>query len=215
MAFEDDIEVPSSSNSSFYGFNDDCHDNNNNDDDDDDETSMVSKLMSKCKSLLSKKNHYKHELTCLTKEFENLKNEFSSLTLSNAKLVDELKNSNCLEEQLKKLNDENHRLSKEMIELRNSISKFQKGKETLDNLLESQKSHGDTQGIGYGNRISSSSSSHINFVKSSSHSTPSSSKQNESQTFKVKRSQVSNTKVKSNKTQSFMTQRGKDHIRKT
>ena len=41
MAFEDDIEVLSSSNSSFYEFNDDCHDNDNN------ETFMVSKLMSK------------------------------------------------------------------------------------------------------------------------------------------------------------------------
>ena len=100
-----------------------------------------------------------------------------------------------------------------MLELRNSISKFQKGKETLDNLLESQKSHGDIQGIGYGNRTSSSSSSHINFVKSSSHSTPSSSKQNESKTFQVKRSQVSNIKAKSNKTQSFMTHRGKAHAR--
>ena len=50
-------------------------------------------------------------------------------------------------------------------------------------------------------------------MKSLSHSTPSSSKQNESQTFKVKRSQVSNTKVKSNKTQSFMIQRGKIHAR--
>ena len=73
MAFEDDIEVPYSSNSFFYEFNDDCHDNDNN------ETFMVSKLMSKCKSLLSKKNHYKHELTSLTKEFKNLKNEFSSI----------------------------------------------------------------------------------------------------------------------------------------
>ena len=70
-----------------------------------------------------------------------------------------------------------------MIELRNCISKFQKGKATLDNLLESQKPHGNIQGIGYGNRTSSSSLSHINFVKSLSHSIPSSSKQNESQTF--------------------------------
>ena len=101
-----------------------------------------------------------------------------------------------------------------MLELRNFISKFQKGKATLDNLFESQKSHRDTQGIEYGNRTSSSSSSHINFVKSSSHSTPSSSKKNESQTFKVKRSQVPNTKVKSNKTQSFMTQRGRIHTKK-
>ena len=90
MAFEDDIEVPSSSNSSFNNeFDDNCHDI---DDDADDETSIVSKLMSKCKSLLSKKNHYKHELTSLTKEFENLKTKFSSLTLSNAKLVNNLKN---------------------------------------------------------------------------------------------------------------------------
>ena len=91
--------------------------------------------MSKCKSLLSKKNHYKHELTSLTKEFEILKNEFSSLTLSNDKFVNNVKNSNSLEEQLKKVNDENHKLSNEMLELRNSISKFQKGKAILDNLL--------------------------------------------------------------------------------
>ena len=75
-----------------------------------------------------------------------------------------------------------------MLELKNSISKFKNGKATLDNLLESQKSHGDTHRIRYGNRTSPSSSSHINFIKSSSHSTPSSSKQNKSQTFKVKRS---------------------------
>ena len=202
MAFEDDNEVPSSSNSSFYEFNNNCHDIDDNDDDDydyDDEISFVSKLMSKCKSLLSKKKHYKHKLISLTKEFENLKNEFSSLTLSNAKLVTDLKNSNSLEEQLKTVNDENHKLSSEVLELKNSISKFHKGKATLDNLLESQKSHGDTQGIGYENRTFPSPSSHINFIKSSSHSTPSSSKQNDSQTFKVERSQVSNTKTKSNK----------------
>ena len=71
MAFEDEIEVPSSSNSSFNFDNDYCHDDyDDNDDDDDDETYLVSKLMSKCKSLLSTKNHYKNELTTLTKEFE-------------------------------------------------------------------------------------------------------------------------------------------------
>ena len=120
MALEDDIKVPSTSYSSFNDDYDEyCHDN-----DDDDETSIVSKLMLKCKSLLSKKNHYKHELTSLSKEFENLKNEHSSLAQSNDKLVNNLKNSNSLEEQLKKANDENHKLSNEMLELRNSISKF-------------------------------------------------------------------------------------------
>ena len=58
-----------------------------------------------------------------------MKNELSSLTLSNAKLENDLKNSNSLEEQLKKVNDENHKLSNEMLELRNSIFKFQKEKQ--------------------------------------------------------------------------------------
>ena len=210
MAFEDDIEVPSSSNSSFYEFNDNCHDKID-DDDDDDGTFFVSNLMLKFKSLLSRKNHYKHELISLTKEFENLKNEFSSLVKSNDKLVIDLKNTSSLEKQLKKVNDENHKLSNEVLELKSSISRFQKGKETLDKLLESQKPHRNIQGIGYGNRTSTSSSSHINFIKSSSHSTPSSSKPNESQTFQVKRAQVS--KAKSNKTQPSRTQRGKVHAR--
>ena len=65
MALEDDIEVPSTSNSSF---NDDF-DDNFHDDDDDDETTIVNKLILKCKSLLSKKNHYNHELTSLSKKF--------------------------------------------------------------------------------------------------------------------------------------------------
>ena len=95
MALEDDIEVPSTSNCSFNDdFNNYCHNN----DDDDNETSIVSTLMFKCKNLLSKKNHYKHELTSLSKEFKNLKIEFSSLTISNAKLVNDLKNSSSLEE---------------------------------------------------------------------------------------------------------------------
>ena len=111
--------------------------------------------MLKCKSLLSKKKHYKHELISLTKEFKILKNEFYSLIKSNDKLVSDLKDLNSLEEQLKRANDENHKLSSEVLELRNSISKFQKRKVTLDNLLESQKSHEDTHRIGYENRTSS------------------------------------------------------------
>ena len=67
MSLEDDIEVPSTSYSSF---DNDCDDYC---DDDDDESSIVSKLILKCKSLLAKKKHYKHELTSLTKEFKILK----------------------------------------------------------------------------------------------------------------------------------------------
>ena len=89
----------------YSSFNDDCDDGD--DDDDDDESSIVSKLMLKYKSLLSKKKHYKHELVSLTKEFDSVKNDFAILVKSNEKLVSDLKSSNSLEDQLKKANDEN------------------------------------------------------------------------------------------------------------
>ena len=169
----------------------------------------MSKLLLKCKSLISKKKHYKHELNSLTKEFKNFKNEFSNLITSNDNLATDLKTSNSLEEQLKKASDENHKLSNEILELKNSISKFKKGKETLDSLLDSQKFHGDTHGIGYKNRMYPSSSSHINFIRASHDSLASTSKSNETQDFKAKRFHVSNSKKKSHKTQPPLTQKGK------
>ena len=66
--------------------------------------------------------------------------------------------------------------SREVLELKNSISKFKKEKETLDSLLDSQKLYGNTHGIEYTNGISSTSSSHIKFVKASYNSPPSTSK---------------------------------------
>ena len=72
MALEDNNEVPSTSYSSC----DDCNDNNSADDD---ESSIVSKIMLKCKSPLSKKKLYKHELLNLSKEFKNLKMIFQNL----------------------------------------------------------------------------------------------------------------------------------------
>ena len=61
MALEDKNKATFASHSSC----DDCDD----DDDDDDEISIMSKLMLKCKNLLSKKKLYKHELSNLSKEF--------------------------------------------------------------------------------------------------------------------------------------------------
>ena len=112
--------------------------------------------------------------------------------------MNDLKNSNSLEDQLKKASDEHYKLSKEVLELKNSISKFKKEKKTLDSLLDSQKFHGDTQEIGYKNGMTLS-SSHINFVKAHDYTT-STSKINETQAFKAKRSHVSNKKGKSHKT---------------
>ena len=205
MVLESDNEVPFTSNSSCDNY---CDDN----DDDDDKSSIMSKLLLKYKSLFSKKKHYKHELTSLTKKFKNFKNKFSNLVKSNDKLASDLKNLNSLEDQLKKASDENYKLSKEVLELKNSISKFKRGKETLDSLLDSQKFHGDTHGIGYKNGMNPSSSSHINFVKAHDYMA-STSKINETQAFKAKRSHVSNNKKMSYKTQPPLIQRGKAQTR--
>ena len=116
--------------------------------DDNDESSIVRKLLLKFKSLLFKKKHYKYELTSLTKEFDSEKNDFAILVKSKEKLVSDLESSNFLEDQLKKANDENQNLFKEVLELKNSIKKFKRGKETLDSLLDFKKFHGDTHEIG-------------------------------------------------------------------
>ena len=108
-----------------------------------------------------------------------------------------------MEDQLKKANDENQKLFKEVLELNNSILKFKNGKETLDSLLDSQKSHKNTHGIRYKNRMTPSSSSHIHFIKA--HDSMAFTSKNETQTFRAKRSHVSNNKRKSHKTQSPLT----------
>lgn len=110
-----------------------------------------------------------------------------------------------MENQLKKANNENLKLSKEVLKLKNFIDKFKKEKKTLNSLLNSQKFYGDTHGIGYTNEMPSSLSSHINFVKASCDSTPSTSKPLKTQTFKAKRSHISNDKGKSYKTQPPLT----------
>ena len=66
--------------------------------DDDDESSIASKLMHKYTSLLFRKKFYKYKFTSLTKEFEDLKIEFSKLSKSNDKLFNDLVNSNSLED---------------------------------------------------------------------------------------------------------------------
>ena len=81
--------------------------------------------------------------------------------------------------------------------------KFKKGKETLDNLLDSQKSHGDTHGIGYKNGMTHSLSSHINFIKA--HDSTASTSKTKTQAFKAKRSHVSNNKERSHKTKPPLT----------
>ena len=81
--------------------------------------------------------------------------------------------------------------------------KFKKGKETLDNLLDSQIFYRDTHRIGYKNGMFSSSSSHINFIKA--HDFMAFTSKNKTQAFKAKRSHVLNNKGRSHKTQTPLT----------
>ena len=102
MALESENKVPSTSKSSCDDY---CEY-------DDDETSIANKLMHKYFSLFFRKKFYKYKFTSLTNKFEDLKIEFSKLSKSNDKLVNDLKTLNSLEDQLKKANDENQKLSK-------------------------------------------------------------------------------------------------------
>ena len=74
------------------------------------ESFIASELIQNYTSLLSRKKFYKYKFTSLTKEFEDLKIEFSKLVESKEKLANDLKSSNSLENQLKKANDENLKL---------------------------------------------------------------------------------------------------------
>ena len=64
--------------------------------------------------------------------FESLKKDFSRLVESNEKLSNNFKSSNELEDQLKKANDENLKLSKQVLELKNFIDKLMKGKRDFE-----------------------------------------------------------------------------------
>ena len=172
MALEDNNEVPSTSHS-FYDNYDNCGDlcdYDSDDDDDKDENSIVHKLMIKCSILYSKKKFYKQEFSKMSKEFNALKDRFSKVVSLNEKLENELKNSTSVQYKLDKCKFENERFLKEISDLKSSISKFQKGKETLDSILNSQKLHKDTSGFDYARNTPSSSSSPI-FIKAKMNTT--------------------------------------------
>ena len=82
----------------------------------------------KCQKLLSKKKFLK-----LNKSFKNFKLEFLNISSLNEKITLDLKASLSLKDNFDKTKKGNDLLSKEILELR---------KETLDHLLDSQRSHG-------------------------------------------------------------------------
>ena len=73
----------------------------------------------------------------MSKDFESLKKEFMKITLSNEQLTNDLKNSTPLRNELEKARHENEKLSQKILNLKSSISKFKKGKDSPINLLDS------------------------------------------------------------------------------
>ena len=139
VAMEDAFEVPLLSNSSYdYSCDDMCDGELDDDEELDDNNSLIRKLFLKCQRLLLKKKVYKQKFSKLSNNFEDLKLVFSNVKSSNEKLTLDLKTSISLKVKFDKIKDENQMLSKEIFELKNSISKFHKGKKTLDNRLNSQ-----------------------------------------------------------------------------
>ena len=90
----------------------------------------------------------------MSNNFEDLKLEFSNVKSSNEKLTLDLKTSISLKDKFDKIKEENQMLSKQIFELKNSISKFYKGKDTLDNLLNSQTFSSEKFQLGFSNGAS-------------------------------------------------------------
>jgi len=107
------------------------------------------------------------------KRNELLKSELASLRKENetSSKVDRPLVSN-VQKSLDELSLENENLKNEIVELKNSLSKFAKGKDKLDAILESQRSPSIKYGLGY-SKFTQAPPSKTIFVKASSSNKPS------------------------------------------
>ena len=71
----------------------------------------------------------------MSKEFKDLKEKFSEVISSNEQLSNDLKASASLRCELSKAKEENDKLFKKVLKLKNSIFKFHKRKKTFNTLL--------------------------------------------------------------------------------
>ena len=83
-------------------------------------------------------NVYKEKCSHHEKELEELKVIVNSLKSSNDKLKKSLQDNLIIQSSIGTLEKENEKLKKELESVNNTISKFYKGKENLDDLLMSK-----------------------------------------------------------------------------
>ncbi|XP_057989065.1 uncharacterized protein LOC131172129 [Hevea brasiliensis] len=114
-----------------------------------------------------------YELELSHKRNKLLKSELASLGKENenSSKVDRPLDSN-VQKSLDELSLKNEKLKKEIVELKTSLSKFAKGKDKLDAILDSQRSPSIKYGLGY-SKFAQAPPSKTIFVKASSSNEPS------------------------------------------
>ncbi|XP_050233152.1 uncharacterized protein LOC126681649 [Mercurialis annua] len=132
-----------------YEIDDECHD-------------MINELSSKCSDYHAKIKLFKREASMAKIEMLNLKKEIQDLKSSLESIP---------KQDVNILLKENETLKSEILSLNSSISRFHKGKESLDNFLDFQRNPTIKFGLGYSHNPSS--SSVTTFVKASSSQTSS------------------------------------------
>ncbi|XP_050238210.1 uncharacterized protein LOC126687697 [Mercurialis annua] len=137
---------------------DDAHD------DDDDMYSMLDELVIKCGDYKAKMLFFKNEASKAKDEMIVLTKEFHELKLSNEALKSSLESIPKQGLNIDNLLKENDQLKNEILELKDSLSRFQKGKATLDSILLSQRCPTIKFGLVYNQNASS--SNRTKFVKS-------------------------------------------------
>ncbi|XP_055960613.1 uncharacterized protein LOC126668274 [Mercurialis annua] len=132
-----------------YEIDDECHD-------------MINELTSKCSDYHAKIKFFKKEASMAKIEMLNLKKQIQDFKSSLESIP---------KQDVNILLKENETLKSEILSRNSSISRFHKGKESLDNLLDSQRNPTIKFGLGYSHNPSS--SCVTTFVKASSPQTSS------------------------------------------
>ncbi|XP_050222454.1 uncharacterized protein LOC126672541 [Mercurialis annua] len=167
-----------------YEIDDECHD-------------MINELTNKCSDYHAKIKLFKREASMAKLEMLNLKKEIQDLKSSLESIS---------KQDVNILLKENETLKSEILSLNSSISRFHKGKESLDNLLDSQRNPTIKFGLGYSHNPSS--SSVTTFVKASSPQTSSI----EVPPSLVKPKEVNKRYAQAPKTKSFVASKSKSKV---
>ena len=157
-------EVHTSNLSLSSSYTSDC---DGDDEDENDPIDLLNELNSQCTLYHTQMVEAQKKCVESDKEISFLRAQVEELKHSQRELKGQLLATQFKISSMETLAKENDSLKNEVEELRESISKFHKGKENLDTLLVSQRTPFLRYGLGF-NEASTSNGQRITFVKSSS-----------------------------------------------